>query len=282
MKGLTRVDHEGKQMFGWLARAYGGGKTFSKFFSDKKYGGKEGSRETAVEFLENLTAEVREKYANYRRGDAQPRYRRRPGSSNQSGIPGIHRCETRSRGRSVQYWVATWNENGKPRDKTFYFSDRKNGRSEDDAKRLAIEWRARKILELSGKNEKLPRPAEKKQALTGWVVGIEIEDWSTDLSVGELPGGRKVKRREPFTQKRIDELRNFLGIAGAVFDWSTIDFEFGRGVFEGDLRSRCFWNTTGIRTDVIVDNNKQLLVQQGIEPDRYYCETKPESDCVPV
>ena len=147
MKGLTRVDHDGKKMYGWLVRAYGGGKTFSKYFSDSKYGGREKARERAVTHLEKLQTEVEERFVDFIPRQNMPGYRKRPGTANESGLVGIHRCETVSRGKEVAYWAATWKEDGKPKDKTFYFNN--SLRSEEDARRLAIEWRARKIIELS-------------------------------------------------------------------------------------------------------------------------------------
>lgn len=290
MKGLTRVDHEGKQMFGWLARVYGGGQTFSKYFSDKRYGGKEASREQAVTYLEVQTKEVREKFADYNPRQNQPLFRKRPGTANKTGVVGIHRCETVTRGKNTLYWAATWNENGKPKDKKFYFRrdeyDTKL-RSEEEAKKMAIEWRARKLLEMSG--VKLPdfsgrraqRKLRKQQKtleqlhLRTWVPGLTISDWSSSLGFIDQADERNIKKREKFTEKKVADLIDFLGVSAALFDWKDIDYEFGRGVFKGDVRSRCFWNKKGIRMDAMVTEDSKICLIQSLAPDPYYLENAP-------
>ncbi|MCB0287124.1 MAG: hypothetical protein KDE57_10745, partial [Calditrichaeota bacterium] len=59
-----------------------------------------------------------------------------------------------------------------------------------------------------------------------------------------------------------------------LYDWSDIDYDFGRGIFKGDIRSRCFWNLRGIRSNVIIDENGKLIFSQEAEPDEYYIERK--------
>jgi hypothetical protein len=282
MKGISRIDSEVKKMHGWYVRVYGGGKTFSKYFSDHRYKNKEAAYQAAVEYLRQLTAEIRERYKDYSPRQNQPKYRKRPGNSNSSGVVGVHRCETVSRGKKVCYWVATWNENGKRKDKTFYFGE--NTRTEEEAKRLAIEWRARKMLELSGKqviiaNGKAAGKSSKTESaeLTTWVVGIAIKEWSPDIAIGKNASKLAVKKREVFNEKRIEDLKAFLGLAAEHFDWSDIDYDFGRGVFKGDVRSRCFWNKQGIRTDVLVDEKGRIVIFQGTKPDAYYFAQKKET-----
>ena len=289
MKGLTRVDHEGKQMFGWLARVYGGGKTFSKYFSDKRYGSKDASREKAVDYLKQLTREVREKFADYNPRQNQPLFRKKPGSTNKTGVVGIHRCETITRGKATLYWAATWNEEGKPKDKKFYF--RKDDydtrlRSEEEAKKMAIEWRARKLLEISATQmpaiQKLKRRHLKElstvsndRLLKTWVAGLVIRDWSSSLGFTTSVEEREIKKLEKFHEKRVTDLIDFLGVSAALFTWEDIDYDFGRGLFKGDVRSRCFWNRQGIRTDVLVLEDGVINIIQSLEPDPYYLEQQP-------
>ncbi len=275
MKGLTRVDHDGKRMYGWLVRAYGGGKTFSKYFSDKKYGGKEKAREIAVAYLEKMTAEVQAQFADFKPRQNMPGYRTVPGTSNDSGLVGIHRCETVSRGKSVKYWAATWKEDGRPKDKTFYFHD--GFRTEEEARKMAIAWRAQKVRELEEASDKKSPKADEdfhkpRTRLISWVSGLTIEDWSPYLRRVNTDTTKTVKKREPFTPKRLKELVQFLGVTAAHFDWDEVDFEFGRGIFAGDIRSRCFWNKDGLRTDVLLDSQGRLLIHQGVEPDPYYLQ----------
>lgn len=285
MKGLTRVDHDGKNMYGWLVRAYGGGKTFSKYFSDRRFGGKEESRIKAVEHLEALTKEVKEKFADYKPRQNQPLYRKRRGSSNKTGVVGIHRCETVNHGKPVAYWAATWNEGGKPKDKKFYFG--RETRTEEEAKKMAIEWRARKIVEISNGSANFPavlqdtvikRNGRKhgrgrgKPKLTGWVPGLMITDWSTTLGSNVVEEYKEIKKVERLNEKRIQDLISFLGISAVLFNWSNIDYGFGRGLFKGDIRSRCFWNTSGVRTDIFVEETGRIVIMQGVKPDTYYLE----------
>ncbi len=284
MKGLTRVDHDGKKMYGWLVRAYGGGQTFSKYFSDRRYGGKVQSRKMAVMHLKKMSMEINERFADYVPRQNQPLYRKKPGRTNKTGVVGIHRCETVNHGKSVTYWAATWNEDGKPKDKKFYFG---NGtRDEEEAKKLAIEWRARKIIELSpikiqpvyqwiNSDFKKTKPSHQKSSslLKGWVPGLVIKEWSPNLGLNGITD-RKVKKREKLGEKRVRELATFMGIAAVLFDWKDIDYDFGRGVFKGDIRSRCFWNKQGCRTDVLVDDTGRIVIYQNPEPDPYYVTEK--------
>jgi hypothetical protein len=287
MKGLTRVDHEGKKMYGWLVRAYGGGKTFSKYFSDHRYGGKEASRQNALEYLERLTREVKTQFADYKPRQNQPLYRKRPGSSNKTGVVGIHRCQTVNHGKPVAYWAATWNEDGKPKDKKYYFGE--DTRSEEEAKKLAIEWRAKKVLEISNGSANFPPVLQdtiikessrrkigsrRKAQLINWVPGLAITDWSTSFDNNAPDENKEVKKLEKFNEKRIQDLVSFLGISAVLFNWNDIDYEFGRGLFKGDIRSRCFWNTGGIRTDVLVEASGRIVIKQGVSPDPYYSEKK--------
>ena len=284
VKGISRIDSEVKKMHGWYVRVYGGGKTFSKYFSDHRYESKQQAYDEAVNYLSALTDEIREQYKDYSPRQNQPKYRKRPGTTNTSGVVGVHRCETVSRGKSVTYWVATWNENGKRKDKTFYFGDK--NRTEAEAKRLAIEWRARKMRELAGKDViiangkhgKKEQPETGKKQLNSWVAGLSIKEWSPDMSVGQTYADRSIKKRETFNEKRIDDLKQFLGLASEHFDWSKIDYDFGRGVFQRDVRSRCFWSNNGIRTDVIVDEDGHIVIHQGVEPDEYYINHKNASE----
>ncbi len=279
IKGLSRIDSEKKKMHGWYVRVYGGGKTYAKYFSDHRYGGKNKALVTALHHLEKLTKKVEKKFANFAAYQNQPLYWNKPGKSNQSGLVGIHRCETMSHGREVAYWAATWNERGQRKDKAFYFSNKL--RTEEEAKRLAIEYRAQKLIELSGgklapKKRRGRQKDGEKKPLTTWVPGLVIEDWSPDLSIGSLDYSKEIKKREPLTRKRIDDLQIFLGLASLHFNWEDIDYEFGRGIFKNDIRSRCFWNKEGIRTDVVIENDGRICLHQGTEPDPYYMQHHPE------
>ncbi len=281
MKGLSRIDSEKKKMHGWYVRVYGGGKTFSKYFSDKKYGGKEKAKKLAIAHLAKMTKEIEKMFPYFKDRDTKtPPFWAKPGKHNKSGVVGVHKTEywSPTRKHAVKCWVATWNENGKRRDKAFYYSEK--GRSEAEAKKMAIEFRARKMKELGKKYDyhttigAPPKQRKKpKQAERSWVPGLTIKDFTpiigkTDPNYSEKP----IRRRETFTTKHFEALRAVLGVVADLFEWTNIDFEFGRGLFKGDVRSRCFWNKEGIRTDVIVDEDGSIKVYQGSTPDPFYLE----------
>ena len=146
IKGLSRIDSEKNKTHGWYARVYGGDKTFSRFFSDYRYPSPADARKAAIAHLNHLTLEISEKFKDYIPGQSQPKYRKNPDKNNTSGTVGVHRSESVRREKRVSYWVATWSEAGKCRRKYFYIGD--GLRTEAKAKRLAIEWRARKVREL--------------------------------------------------------------------------------------------------------------------------------------
>jgi hypothetical protein len=56
MKGISRIDS--RKCHGWFVRAYRNQKTFSKLFSDLKYGGKTKARQLAVRHLRKLEASL--------------------------------------------------------------------------------------------------------------------------------------------------------------------------------------------------------------------------------
>jgi hypothetical protein len=49
-KSISRVDHESKRMHGWLVRVHFRGERRSKFFGDKRHGGKEPALDAAIAF----------------------------------------------------------------------------------------------------------------------------------------------------------------------------------------------------------------------------------------
>lgn len=146
IKDISRIDSEISKMNGWYVRVYGGGKTFSKYFSDCKYKSKTGALEAAKAYLEDLQREITEKFKDYNPSESKPKYRQKRHTANTSGVVGVHRSEFVSRGRKMAYWVATWSEDGKSKRKSFRFGT--SSRNEVEAKSIAIQWRTQKIREL--------------------------------------------------------------------------------------------------------------------------------------
>ncbi|RMI17489.1 MAG: hypothetical protein D6681_03255 [Calditrichaeota bacterium] len=312
IKGLSRVDSISKRpnssMHGWYVRVYRNNTTFAKFFSDKKYGGPEAAKKAALEHLKKLQEEVDRKYP--RKHNARS-LRIRPQSNNSSGVSGVHKTEYYSSSRQVwvRAWVATWNENGRRRSKAFYYrkpEDRgysENGesrsmRTEEEAKKLAIEYRAYIVEKLVGDKRKAlayeralvkkmrgeekngaarsTRTSRKRHPETSWVPGLTIRKWDAP-NPEDLQTDRVIAKREKFTPARIAALKKVLGPAASLYDWSNIDYEFGRGIFENDILSRCFWDKHGRRTDVIALSGEEIYIYQHMKPDPYYWETKGET-----
>jgi len=68
LKGISRIDQVDKNIRGWYVRVYFQGKTWtSKFFSDKKYGGKVKALEASKEFRENGIELLKKKYPDFDR-----------------------------------------------------------------------------------------------------------------------------------------------------------------------------------------------------------------------
>ncbi len=141
IKGVVRIDSESTH--GWQVRVYRYGNTYSRLFSDKKFGGREGAFEAAKEYRTELAEEIAAL------PEAAPR-RRLIASNTESknGVVGVSRTHKRDR-RGVQHEVYTvsWNpEPGVARGTSF--SIKRYG--EDEAFRLACTLRWTKMKEIYG------------------------------------------------------------------------------------------------------------------------------------
>jgi len=101
MKGISRIDAKGTH--GWYVRIYKNGKTYSKLYSDNKYGGKDRAltfakkaRKIALDTLKSIPDE------NSRRLVAHDK-------RNKSGIIGVSRTtKTNAAGTTSVYFQVTW------------------------------------------------------------------------------------------------------------------------------------------------------------------------------
>ena len=105
-KGISRIDQESRNTFGWYVRVMFNGKQVSKFFSDKVYGGRKEALEAAVEYRDEA-----EKKLGRPRTDRQVIARQ---TRNTSGIVGVQlrtkSVRTKTGERVVnKYYVVTWN-----------------------------------------------------------------------------------------------------------------------------------------------------------------------------
>jgi hypothetical protein len=121
--GISRIEQPEKNHFGYYVRVFWRGKQYAKFFSDKKHGGKEGALKAAELHFDELDAQMPL--------DSQVG---RMSKRNTSGIVGVSRTRSVSRGHFYECWQARWGS-GSER-KSAKFSVHKYG--EEKARELAI------------------------------------------------------------------------------------------------------------------------------------------------
>lgn len=105
-KGISRIDQESRNTYGWYVRVMFNGKQVSKFFSDKVHGDRKAALDAAVQYRDEA-----EKRLGRPRTDRQVIARQ---TRNTSGIVGVQRrtktVRTKNGERVVnKYYVVTWN-----------------------------------------------------------------------------------------------------------------------------------------------------------------------------
>lgn len=140
-KGLSRIDSESTH--GWFVRGYKNKKTYSKLFSDKKYGGKDGALEAARKHRDALVEELDEIP-----DDPRPRRIVSKDIRNSSGVLGVCRMSKKTASGGVnEFYSVTWRPEPGVQ-KCSSFSIRKYG--EREAFRLAVELRKKQMTEIFG------------------------------------------------------------------------------------------------------------------------------------
>lgn len=142
MKGISRIDAKGTH--GWYVRIYKNGKTYSKLYSDAKYGGRDKAlefaqkaRKIALDTLKSLPENnVRRLVSHDKR--------------NKSGIIGVSRTtKQNSQGDTSVYYQVTWSpEKGKIKNRQW--SVRKYG--EEEAFRRAKAFRESVMVHIYGED----------------------------------------------------------------------------------------------------------------------------------
>ena len=136
--GITRIDQPAKKNHGYYVRITHKGKSYQKYFPDKACGGKNKALQAAQKHRDKLLA----KMPKYKQEAASRRKRK----IKKSGVTGVtHVVSKSSRGRSYDYWQASWKDKTNKR-KTAKFSILRYGNEEA----LSLAKRARKDG-LSGK-----------------------------------------------------------------------------------------------------------------------------------
>lgn len=140
MKGISRIDT--RDTHGWYVRIYKNGKTYSKLYSDNKYGGKDRAllvaqkaRVIALEALKELPREPKRRLVKTDR-------------RNKSGIIGVSKTtKINKNGTTSEYFQVTWSpEPGKVKNRQW--SVKKYG--EEEAGRRAVEYRQQVMKEIYG------------------------------------------------------------------------------------------------------------------------------------
>jgi hypothetical protein len=142
MRGISRIDSNGTH--GWFVRVYRNGKTYSKLYSDKKYGGKERALKIAKKARDHayktipLVKKQRKKHRRLTRGTRR----------NRSGIVGVNRTtKENKKGIESHYYQVTWSpEVGKIKNKQW--SVKKYG--EKGAFLMAWEFRKNVMKQIHG------------------------------------------------------------------------------------------------------------------------------------
>lgn len=141
MKGISRIDT--KDTHGWYVRIYKSGKTYSKLYSDNRYGGRDRAlqvaqkaRLVAIEALKDLPVEPRRRLVTSDR-------------RNKSGTVGVSKTTKKTKnGDRNEYYQVTWSpEPGKVKNRQW--SVRRYG--EEEAHRLAVEFRQSVMRQIYGK-----------------------------------------------------------------------------------------------------------------------------------
>lgn len=139
LKGISRI--ETTSTLGWYVRVYRNKKTYSKFISDSKFGGKEKALEMAILEKGELSKMINEIPKKPTKSRVVTKDRR-----NTTGVLGVSRTSKKaSNGKSYECYTVSWRPQPKVQ-KSTSFSIKKYG--EEKALALAIQLRREKFPEL--------------------------------------------------------------------------------------------------------------------------------------
>ena len=138
-KGISRI--ETSSTLGWYVRVYRNKKTYSKFFSDTKYGGKDKALGMALfekEELSKMISKIPKKPTKRRVVTKDKR--------NTTGVLGVSRTSKKaSNGKSYDCYTVSWRPEPKVQ-KSTSFSIKKYG--EEKALEMASQLRRKKINQI--------------------------------------------------------------------------------------------------------------------------------------
>lgn len=169
MKGISRIESKSNG-YGWYVRTYLNGKTYSKFYADSKYGGKERALKIAKKAKKLAEEQLKpwRKRRSERRRMLVKKTRR-----NKTGVVGISRTKKTMRsGNTYEYFVVNWVENRKPRSTSI--SIHKYG--EDEAFKRAVRLRDEKMRMIHGKRYEEIRDEEEYQLPKSSMLFPDMDD----------------------------------------------------------------------------------------------------------
>lgn len=138
-KGISRI--ETSSTLGWYVRVYRNKRTYSKFFRDTKFGGKDKALEMALfekEELSKMISKIPKKPTKRRVVTKDKR--------NTTGVLGVSRTSKKaSNGKSYDCYTVSWRPEPKVQ-KSTSFSIKKYG--EEKALEMAIQLRRKKINQI--------------------------------------------------------------------------------------------------------------------------------------
>lgn len=143
MKGISRISSK-ENGYGWYVRTYLNGKTYSKFFSDSKYG----SKERALKFAKKAKSFAEQQLRPLRnRGKKSVKKLVKQSKNNSTGVIGVSfTTRTTQSGKTYSYFLVNWRENGKSKNTSY--SCNKYGKKE--AFRLAVQHRVKMMRRKHG------------------------------------------------------------------------------------------------------------------------------------
>jgi hypothetical protein len=151
---IRRVDFPDKQLVGFLVQAWHDGHRIRRFFSDRRYGGKQRALQVARGFAAQLG-----------RGDEFAALLRRlkPRKNSRFGEPGVARYERET--SQSPFWVAYWDEDGRKLQKKFAVSLYGEARARELAHKVrqkAVKAYVKRLTELRRQDARLLRSIERQ------------------------------------------------------------------------------------------------------------------------
>jgi len=145
-KGVSRIDQPEKNTFGWYVRIRFKGETKSKFFADRKYGGRDKAFYQARAWYRKESRKILKRIGG-RGFKAASSVVAAPlvtvHKDNNTGIVGIQKIVRKKKTTTYRAYRVVYKENGKY--KTKFFSIDKYG--DKEAFEMARKFRAEKLLE---------------------------------------------------------------------------------------------------------------------------------------